>query len=190
MKIAITGSIGSGKSSVGQYLKSKGYAVVDTDTLVHDMYKDSLYDSVLEVFSLNVLDDSGAIDRKKLAQMVFNDPLSLNDLESIVFPAVGEYILNYDDKSKIAFFEVPMLFESGLETLFDSVLMIASDQELSLDRLVDRGISREDALKRLGNQMDPEEKISRSQKVIYNNEDKDSLYEKVDDYLKEVEDKA
>lgn len=190
MKIAITGSIGSGKSSVGQYLKSKGYAVVDTDTLVHDMYKDSLYDSVLEVFSLNVLDDSGAIDRKKLAQMVFNDPLSLNDLESIVFPAVGEYILNHDDKARITFFEVPMLFESGLETLFDSVLMIASDQELSLDRLVDRGISREDALKRLGNQMDPEEKISRSQKVIYNNEDKDSLYEKVDDYLKEVEDKA
>lgn len=184
MKVAITGSIGSGKSSVGAYLRSKSFEVIDTDKLVHDFYRSSLYDAVVDVFGINILDPSGAIDRTKLGALVFENPLALNDLESIVFPAVSEYIMSINDRA-LVFFEVPMLFESNMEDLFDSILMIDADQSLALERLVLRGISREEALKRLAFQMNPQEKSKRSHDVIVNNGSLNDLYNLVDLYLVE-----
>lgn len=185
MKIAITGSIGSGKSLVGSYLRSLGYAVIDTDKLVHEFYHSSniLYQPVVDVFGLDILDDAGEIDRKKLGQRVFGDALDLNDLESIVHPAVADFIQTYHEQGQIVFFEVPMLFESEMNEYFDSVLMIDVDKELSLERLVLRGISREDALLRLNHQMDPKLKIEKSSNVIHNNSSIEDLYRNIDAYL-------
>lgn len=187
MKIAITGSIGSGKSSVGSYLREKGYTVIDTDKLVHEFYQSSniLYDAVLDVFGINILDESGEIDRRKLGTIVFDNPLALNDLESIVFPAVENYIVSFPDNA-LSFFEVPMLFESEMDFLFDSILMIDIDRDLSFLRLVNRGISKEDAQKRLDHQMSSALKIEKSDKVIHNNGTIDDLYHSIDLYLKEM----
>ena len=188
MKIAITGSIGSGKSLVGSYLRSLGYTVIDTDTLVHEFYGSSniLYQAVVDVFGLDVLGDAGEIDRKKLGQRVFSDALALNDLESIVHPAVADYIQTYNAEGVTVFFEVPMLFESEMDEYFDSVLMIDVDEDLSLERLVLRGTSRGDALSRLKHQMDPKLKIEKSSTVIHNNSSIDDLYRNIDAYLEEL----
>lgn len=187
MKIAITGSIGSGKSSVGSYLREKGYTVIDTDKLVHEFYQSSniLYDAVLDVFGINILNESGEIDRRKLGSIVFENPLALNDLESIVFPAVENYIVSFPDND-LSFFEIPMLFESEMDSLFDSILMIDIDRDLSFSRLVNRGISKEDAQKRLEHQMSSALKIEKSDKVIHNNGTIDDLYHSIDLYLKEM----
>ena len=127
MKIAITGSIGSGKSSMGSFLRETGEIVFDTDKMVHDLYKnnDEVYQSVVEHFGESILNEDKTINRIILGRLVFKDSQEINKLESIVYPVIIKMIESYTEtKNTCVFYEVPMLFEANMSHLFDYVVMV------------------------------------------------------------------
>lgn len=187
MKIAITGTMGAGKSSVSDYLKSLGFSVLDTDKMVHEYYRKDgkLYTQIIDTFGKDVLAND-EIDRKKLASIVFSDKQQLNILEEMVHPVVLKDIQSVDDRNSIIFFEVPQLFESNMEANFDKIIMIDADKDVRIQRLLNRGLSLETIENRLLHQMSGEKKREKSDYIIENNNEITSLYSKVDALLEKL----
>lgn len=193
MKVAITGTIGGGKSQASKYLLEKGYPVFDSDKLVHTYYEQGgrLEDAVRRHFGNQVFNDENSIDRKKLAEIVFNNEQALTDLEQMVFPVVKNHMEElYNDKQGIVFFEVPLLFESGLETSFDAVIMVTADEIIRLKRLEKRGMSEEEVQKRSKRHLEEKRKLEKSDYIIYNNGSLEDLYQNIDAVLEKLEREA
>lgn len=188
MKIALTGTIGGGKSQVGKYLTELGYTVYDTDKMAHNYYLKghSLYESLLEKFGTNILDQNLEIDRKKMASYVFNDREMLVWLESLVFPLVSKEIQELNSDS-LMFFEVPLLFEAQMESLFDKIWMVSAPYDLRITRLSGRGLSKQEADKRMERHLDESEKIKRSDVFINNEGSIEDLHEIINNLLDEME---
>ena len=186
MKIAITGSIGSGKSSIGVFLREQNQEVFDTDKMVHDLYikNDRIYQAVVDSFGKGILDSDKKINRTVLGKVVFNDPVAIKRLELIVYPEITKLIQTYEEKEKLVFYEVPMLFESGMENLFDYVLMVDTDDDIALKRMIQQRPYIKNPKERLLLQMDRSLKRLKSNYVIENNDTLDSLYSKIIEWLK------
>ena len=178
MKIAITGTIGSGKSTVASYLRNKGYFVFDCD----DVNRELLNSGILVEYFPECYDDD-LLDKKKLANIVFNDEKKRLLLESIMHPSIIERMKKESGKHDPFFAEVPLLFEVNWDKYFDEILLVVVDEKIALERLVDRGLSIEESKQRIKNQMSIKEKIERSDVIIYNNSSLFSLYEKIDRWL-------
>lgn len=186
MKIAITGTIGGGKSQMSKYLISLGYPVFDTDKLVHTYYDKNgrLEKEVVQHFGTSILDEKGVIDRRKLAKCVFENDKELIFLESLVFPVVSHHVEElYQETQGIVFFEVPMLFESGLDDNFDVIVMVTAQEEIRVSRLVKRGMSKEDIKSRTKRHEAESVKIAKSDYIIYNDGSIEELHQEVDDLL-------
>lgn len=189
MKIAITGTIGGGKSIVSRRLIELGYTVYDTDKLVHTYYEKygRLEAVVIDMFGDTILNEKGLIDRGKLANEVFQDYKSLLKLESVVYPVVSKHIDElYNDSDTIMFFEVPMLFESHLEDTFDLIIMVTAPKDIRMKRLKDRGMSETEVERRSLRHLDEQEKIKKSDIIINNNGDLDALNVKIDNILEKI----
>lgn len=178
MKIAITGTIGSGKSTVASYLRNKGYFVFDCD----EVNRELLNSGILVEYFPECYDD-GLLDKKKLANIVFNDEKKRLLLESIMHPSILERMKKESGKHNPFFAEVPLLFEVNWDKYFDEILLVVVDEKIALERLVDRGLSIEESKQRIKNQMSIKEKIERSDVIIYNDSSLFSLYEKIDRWL-------
>ncbi len=176
MKIAITGSIGSGKSSLSKIIQDMGYPVYDTDKMVHAYYEPqgAAYHDLLDAFGPSIVSPSGSIDRKVLSDVVFRDKEKLKQLESLVYPHLQEEILSRADDGLI-FYEVPVLYESGFDVYFDAVVMVAADIPLTLQRLEKRGMDEAEAKRRLSHQMSPQLKIEKADYLIQNDGDLQAL---------------
>ena len=184
MKIAVTGTIGSGKSAVCQYISSKGYDVFDCDrenALLLEKGNEG-YLALKEVFPGCFMDEE--LDKKMLSAIVFADPEQRKILEMIMHPLILKRLQERKDDPLFA--EVPLLFEAGWDSYFDHDLLIVTDTDIIVSRLEKRGMGRQDALDRLNNQMPVEEKIKRADKIIYNNGSLEELYAYVDMWLAEV----
>ena len=180
MKIAITGTIGSGKSTVASYLRNKGHFVFDCDEVNRELLNsDVLIDYFPECY------DDGLLDKKKLANIVFNDEKKRLLLESIMHPLILERMKKESGKHDPFFAEVPLLFEVNWDKYFDKVLLVVVDEKTTLNRLVARGLTIEESQQRIKNQMSIKEKIERSDVIIYNDSSLFSLYEKIDRWLSE-----
>ena len=166
LKIAITGNIASGKSQVENILL-KSYPVYDTDKIAHE-----ILDKLDGFYSYDVLTD-GKIDRKKLGELVFSNPEARKQLETFIHPIVKKRVLNIFDKhkdDKAVFISVPLLFEAGFDKLFDIIVLVATDEELRIKRLMARGnLTRDEAIKRIRAQENENKKIPKSDFVINNN---------------------
>ncbi len=186
MKIAITGTIGSGKSEMSNYLRNKyGFFVFDSDKTNSEILKDNpklLYKDFSECFV------DGTLDKRKLADIVFNDVTKRKKLESIMHPLILDKMLsNYNLKPNELFFaEVPLLFESGWDKYFDLIVLVTCDEDNALQRLLKRGLSIKESKNRIKNQMSTDDKLARSDVIIYNNSSLSSFYEKIDEWLKNV----
>ena len=162
IRVAIVGNIACGKTEVEKILSKEGYPVLDTDVVCH-----RLLDENTEVFS------EGKISREKLGKLVFNDEKLKLKLESILHPKVNEKIKEYfknNEHYDIAFVSIPLLFETHMEKLFDKILFIYTDDSIRLGRLIKRNnYTKEYALLRMDSQSSQDEKIGKSDIVIYNN---------------------
>lgn len=190
MIIGITGSIACGKSTVSNYLKSKGYIVIDADKIGHEALDDDyVKEKLILAFGNEILDDN-KINRQKLGELVFGNSSNLNVLNSIIHPEIRKKILQKIDKNndkELIFIDVALLFEAKFDDLVDKIIVVYVDKNTQLTRLMKRNsISEKEALSRIVSQMSPIEKAKLGDYTVNNNLDVINTYEQVDKVLSEL----
>jgi dephospho-CoA kinase len=174
LKVALTGGIATGKSYVLDRFRRLGVPCLDADELAHGVTAagTEAAQSVAARFGRDMLDASGAVDRAKLGPIVFADESARRDLEAIVHPAVYRAIIagmrafELMENAPAAIADIPLLYETGRAGEFDRVIATVCSLEHQLARLAERGLSEEDARRRLAAQMPAEEKAARAHFVI------------------------
>lgn len=188
-KIAITGNIGTGKSSVIKILKSLDKDVINVDEINSLLLeKDQLgYHALIARFGDLFLDDSKAIDKRKMASIIFSDDNMKKQVEDVLHPLLKDCVEKYMiGKTCDVFVEVPILFEAGWQSMFDEIWLVTTSKDIVLRRLQEyRHMSYEDALARYNSQMSQELKIELSQVILNNDGDEITLYQQVVKALKE-----
>ena len=174
IKVGLTGSIGTGKSTVLKIFKELGAYVIDADEVVHSLYKrEDIKEKLKEIFG-DVFNKDGSLNRKKVAEIIFNNPEKKKLLENLIHPEVRKEIerrikdIENFDKDSIVIVEVPLLIETGQYKNYDFVVVVYSPKNLQLERLLKKGLSKEEALKRINSQIDIEEKVKYADFVINN----------------------
>ena len=190
MIIGLTGGIASGKSTVSKYLAEKGFKVYDADKIAKDISrKKSVQEEIIATFGNEILDENGNVDRKKLKEIVFENKEKLKKLNAIIHPKVIDFYkeLKEKDTDEIIVFDVPLLFESGIDKFCDKILVVISDYEIQLDRIVERDkIDRDLAEKIIKSQLSNEERIKKADVVIENNSSLEDLFEKVERFCERI----
>ncbi len=174
--IGVTGSIGSGKSTVCQILAKLGAAIIDADKLAQETYKPygEAWHELVSAFGKDILTSDQQINRQKLGQIVFSDPASLAQLNHIVHPkAYGmakERIETYRRRGrKAVVLEAALLIEAGWTTLVDQVWLVVASEATVVDRLKKGKTANEsEVLARLKTQMPTQEKMKYAHEVIDN----------------------
>lgn len=193
MRIAITGSIGSGKSEVGKILFNLGYPVIDTDVLAAEVLQrgSNVYELLVEEFGDEILDIQGNISKPFLADLIFNNPHEKERIEALMHPEIWRKVESNCAKfqdDELVFVEVPLLFETNTQGQFDRSVVVLAEQEIAIERLMTfRNIDREEAYRRWETQMDPALKMELADDVIINNSSMDELEICVKDYVKKLE---
>jgi dephospho-CoA kinase len=182
--IGLSGGIGSGKSTVAKILTDLGAVVIDADVIAREVLEPGQigYENTILTFGESVLSESGSIDRKKLAELVFQNPEQLAKLEAIIHPAVIDRVMQIREslpETSIVVYDTPLMFEKQLQSQFDKVLIVSADTELRRSRLLDRGLELNDINARMGNQATDEQRESIADFVIQNNGSLVQLQEQV-----------
>ena len=184
IKYAITGNIASGKSQVEKMLINCGFSVYDSDIITHE-----ILDELNEFHEYDVF-TNGKIDRKKLGRLVFSNPQIKKQLEQFIHPVIKSKILDLFKKhkdDKYIFVSVPLLYEAGFEDIFDKVLLICIDEEIQLNRLMDRNhYTKEEAIVRINSQIPQADKINKADYVIYNNSSVKELEQQVKLFIEKL----
>ena len=194
--IGLTGGIGSGKSTVSEYLSKKGYTVIDADAISRAATGPGgpALEPILMEFGAGVFNDDGTLDRRALADIVFTDEERRHKLEDIVctlvkdeFMAEVEHLIEEGHKGPV-FFDAPLLFEMGLENSVDESWLVTAGIELRAYRVMKRdGLTREEVMRRILSQMPDSEKEELADHVIINSLDLNWLFEQVDVLLSMLE---
>ena len=180
--IGITGTIGSGKSTVGEIINKEAIPVIDTDHIVHNLFNSdtAIISAIRDRFGPEVIIHNGGaqeIDRIKLGKIIFNDKDAKKDLEAIVHPATilaCRRIIAQHSESPIVAVLVPLLFEARLESEYDQIWTVYTDLDVLTNRLSERDdLDQNEIEKRLSAQLSQEEKIKRANHVINNSGTKD-----------------
>lgn len=175
--IGLTGGIASGKSTVSNMLKTKGFAIVDADIAARKVVEpgEPAYEQIIEAFGEGILLEDLTIDRKKLGALIFADEALRMKLNSIVHPAVRAWMTQEKDRAiengkKTVFLDIPLLFESRLTYMVERTILVYVDEETQLKRLMARnGLSEKEAQMRIRAQMPLSEKKALADAVIDNN---------------------
>lgn len=198
MVIGLTGGIGTGKSTVSQILKDRGFPVIDLDVISHEVIEfPSVVEKIVQNFGREVLDEDEVgnctISREKLGKIIFADKEKRLALNSIMHPEIlkvmHKKILECkSEKNKIIFVEVQLLFEVQWEKEFDYILLVAAKRDMQVSRVLERDKrSEEEAWNIINSQMSLDEKREKSDFVIENDGNMDDLNKKVDKFLKSLE---
>lgn len=170
LKVAITGNIASGKTAVQKILETNGFAVLDSDIAAHRLLDDN--SAVIEAFKNFDILNNGKISRDKLGKIVFNNENLLQKLNGIIHPQVRAKIEKFFEENKdknIVFVSIPLLFECGMENMFDKIILVKTPDNIRLERLIKRnGYTKDYALKRIACQISQDEKVSKADFVIDN----------------------
>lgn len=167
LRLGLTGGIASGKSAVAAMLRELGFSVLDADSLAHKIIEPGqpAYEEVVHEFGSAITDGQGRVDRAKLAAQVFADRVKLDRLNAIVHPRVAEVVLRQFEEWQregtrdAAFVEAALLIESGIHQNLDGLVVAWCRPEQQLERLAARGLSEEEAQRRISAQMPVEEKL-------------------------------
>ena len=174
--IGLTGGIGSGKSTVSQYLAELGAVIIDADKVGHEAYKPGTetWQDVAATFGRGVLTPGGEIDRKKLGGIVFNDPQALAKLNQIIWPRMYKMIEAQIEEYRrqgvdVVVLEAAILIEANWTPLVDEVWITVAPEANVLERLKkQRGLAEEQTLARIRSQLSSEERVKHADMVINN----------------------
>ena len=184
MYLGLSGGIGSGKSTVAKILSDLGAVVIDADVIAKEVLEPNQagYQRAIEVFGESILDSDLRIDRKRLAELVFQNSEELAKLEAIVHPAVVArvaQIRNALPESTVVVYDTPLLFEKNLQGQFDKVLIVVTDSEHRKARLIERGLEIRDIEARIANQATDAQRRTIADFVIENNGSPEQLQDQV-----------
>ena len=180
MKVGLTGGIGAGKSTVAELFSKRGAVVIRSDELARQVIEPETpgQKQVISRFGIEILNDKGSIDRAKLAQIVFKDDDALKDLENIVHPLVRErtnQLMSEQTSETIIINEIPLLLEKNMESLFDFLVIVISSEKNRLERLLQRGVSEDQAKARMAKQVDDQARKAAADFLIVNDGNLDQL---------------
>lgn len=169
--IGLTGGIGAGKSEALAAFERLGAATLSTDRVAHEVLDDEeVRNLLIDRWGSDVAPD-GAIDRSRVAELVFERPDELAWLESVTHPRVGAAVLDWrqqvEPDAEVGVVEVPLLFEAGMEGAFDATVAVIADDEIREQRLRERGQPGLEG--REARQLDQAEKAERADHVVHNN---------------------
>lgn len=172
--IGLTGNIGTGKTTVSQILAKLGAAIIDADKLGHKLLQPHtpIWYQVLAAFGRDILQPDEQIDRHKLAQMVFADPMSLSRLNKIMHPKIYDLAKERLESLrsqgvKVVVLEAPLLLEAGWRNLVNQVWVTTASEAVVTKRLKEnKGLAEADILARLHSQMPQEKKLKQADVVI------------------------
>lgn len=167
LKMGLTGGIASGKSAVAAMLREMGFVVIEADVVAHKLIEpgQAAHDEVLREFGAEVADETGRIDRAKLAAIVFADAGKLAKLNRIIHPRVEEIVFRQFDEWQrggvrdAGFVEAALLVEAGFAEKLDGLVVVFCTPAQQLERLRERGMSEVEAKRRLAAQMPVKEKL-------------------------------
>ena len=191
LNIGITGSIACGKSTVSNYLKDKGYTIIDADKLGHiALTSDEVREKLEKSFGLRIIENN-EISREKLGKLVFGNEENLKILNSIVHPYIRRQILQLQEKhsdERLVFLDIALLFEARFEDLVEKIIVVHINEKEQLTRLMNRNsLSSEAAMNRIKSQMSSEDKSKLGDYVINNSNTKEETYRQIDLILDELE---
>jgi dephospho-CoA kinase len=189
--VALTGGIGSGKTTVGDIFSELGAVVIDSDQLARAVLERGSkgFDLVLAKFGDAIL-KNGELDRSLLATLVFNDSQKRSELESITHPLIRQSfaeIISSLPRESIVINQIPLLFESKGAYKFDHIITISTPEELRIERLKNRGLGLSDIKKRIEAQASDLERESIANSIIRNDKDELHLRNQVESTWLELE---
>ena len=175
--IGLTGGIACGKSQVAKFMEELGVSVIYADRVAHEALESgrSTFSQIVKAFGPGVLGSDGELDRTQLGKIVFADTSQKAVLESIVHPYVQQKVQSLreklaEDSQNFALYEVPLLFEKGMQSQFHEIVTVSCDPQVQLERLMTRNaLSREQADLRLKSQWALKKKEDLSDHLIMNN---------------------
>ncbi|WP_037282975.1 dephospho-CoA kinase [Saccharibacillus sacchari] len=194
MRIGLTGGIATGKSTVSKMLASRGVHIVDADIIARDVMNPGqpLLAVVADRFGSEFLLPEGGLDRRRMAEHIFNRPEEREALNAIVHPAIRAEIRGQveaaeaADPTGIVAADIPLLYESGLEDLYEKIVVVYVPRAVQLERLTSRdGLTPEQAEGRLNAQLDIEEKKRRADFVIDNSGTLEETRRQVEELLEQ-----
>lgn len=207
--IGLTGGIGSGKTTVSDYLISKGYHVLDADQIAREIVLpgSEMLIRLSAVFGEEIIAEDGSLNRKKLGNIVFSDAEKKKTLDSMmhteILELIHERIHQFREKTEAAaesaidpefrsrngviFIDAPLLFETGLHESVSEIWVVDADDETRIKRIMERdGLKREEILKIISSQMARNEKNRRADIILDNTGDQKALYRQLEELLKKI----
>lgn len=195
LSIGLTGSIASGKSTVSLMFDDLNIPVIDADKIAREVVYpgEEAYEKVVHTFGASILHEDKTLNRERLGEIVFADEMKRNQLNEIVHPAIRKSMIEKRDAfvaegEKCVVLDIPLLFESKLEHFVDKIIVVYVDEDVQLQRLMDRNeFTEKEALQRIGSQMPVKEKAKLADAIINNNETKLQSFEQLKKILHEWE---
>jgi dephospho-CoA kinase len=189
--LGVTGGVGSGKSTVAKILEKRGARVLDADAIVHELYRGGpLVEAIAQAFGPHTRAADGAVHRAKLGEIVFRDPARRLELEKLVHPAVRSHVLQEIEKLRrqgfagIVVIDAALLVESSHPYPLDALLVVTAPQKDRMARLEAKGMSREEAARRMTAQATDEEKERRADFILRNDGTMEDLEARIDEMLR------
>lgn len=186
--IGLTGGIASGKSTAARIMKGLGAVIIDSDQIARRVVEPGTpaWQDIVEYFGPEILEPDSSLNRVKLGLHVFSDPGALLKLNEITHPRIIEAIqgelqqIKAINSEAVVVLEVPLLYETKMDSLCDAVWVVWVDRETQIDRLMARdGISHEEAVKRIDSQLSLDEKARRADVLIDNSGDGREMQEEI-----------
>jgi dephospho-CoA kinase len=185
--IGLTGGIGSGKSTVSQFLAALGVVILNADEVGHEAFKPDTetWRQVVAAFGQQIVTPDGNIDRKKLGNMVFDNAESLSQLNQIMHPRMYDMVKAQleeyrQQKTRMVVLEAPLLLEAGWTSLVDEVWVTTAPEATVLKRLKERsGMSQAESLTRIRSQLSSAERVRQADVIINTDCDLDELRSRV-----------
>jgi dephospho-CoA kinase len=182
--VALTGGIGSGKSTVGQIFAQLGATVIDSDQLARDVIERGSigFNEVVAKFGDEIL-KNGEIDRQILASLIFKDPAKRSELEQITHPLIRKAfakVVSNASPDSIVINQIPLLVESNHDYKFDHIITVSASESIRSERLIKRGLTNDQIKQRMGAQATDQMREDIADSVIVNEKNEQEITDQVE----------